>query len=245
MNMRIYHWLLAGCAWTSAHVAFAATPSEAVAQATQAFLSGNGAAIQSLVLSTVPWESSKDADELYAAAYVQFRRAQSSAVANDKKALKSAGERCVATATLAAGVAKSAEAFALQSACFGYLANLGGFAAISNGRKSGKAMEAALAIDARNPRVVLVDAISYTFRPRIAGGDKAKSYARAKESAALFEAARSKGASLAQWGQAEAWYWVGRGAENSGDAAAARLAYERALAIEPAFVAARRRISVR
>lgn len=229
-----------------ATAAEAVTPSETVAQATRAFLSGDGVALQTLVASTGNAAASKNPDEVLAATFVQFRRAQWSVGAKDNTALKSAGERCV---TLAAAVvaldAKSADAFALQSACYGYLATLGGFGAISNGRKSGKAMDAALALEPRNPRVVLVDAISYTFRPRIAGGDKAKAYTRAQEAATLFDTNKPGTALLAGWGPAEAWYWVGRGAEHAGNTTAARQAYERALALEPAFAAARRKLANR
>jgi tetratricopeptide (TPR) repeat protein len=224
----------------------AATPSEVVAQATRAFFAGDGAALQTLSANSTAWTTSKNGDELQAAAFVQFRLAQWAVSRNDTSALKAAGERCVALTAAAVTIEpKRAEGYALQSACYGYLATLGGFGAISNGRKSGKAMSAALALDPQNPRVVLVDAISYTFRPRIAGGDKAKAYARAQEAAKLFDTNKSGLGLFAGWGAAEAWYWVGRGAEHAGDAATARQAYERALALEPAFAAARRKLANR
>ncbi len=219
--------------------ALALDPAAVRVQATQAFLSGNASALQSLVPSIAAWAQSRNRDELYSAAFVQFRLAQLAASSKDAKALKAAGERCVALTDAVVSVdSRFAAGLALQSACYGYLASLGGFAAIGNGRKSGKAMAAAMTADARNPQAVLVDAISLRFRPRIAGGDKQKAYARAQEAVQLFATAPGN----SDWGAAEAHYWVGRGAAEAGDTAKARQAYDRALALAPEFAAAREQL---
>lgn len=229
--------------WIGMSTARALTPGEAVMQATRAFQAADAAAIQSLIAATSAWQASRSRDELYAAAFLQFRRAQLAVAAEDDNVLRAAGNLCVAKAGVAAALdAKFADGLALQSACYGYLANLGGFAAIGNGRRSGKAMDAALALEPNNPRVILIDAISYAFRPRIAGGDKVKAYARAKQAAAAFDANKLAVDDITNWGMPEAWYWVARGAQDAGDTAAARQAYERALAAAPQFAAARRRL---
>jgi Tfp pilus assembly protein PilF len=153
-----------------------------------------------------------------------------------------AGDACNETLDLALKRdPKSAEAHALQSACYGYLANLGGMGAIRNGSRSGKSIEAALALDARNPRVVLIDGFGVYFRPKFVGGDKAKGCSRFKEAAASFDAVGVAGAPSpagVSWGAAESHYWTGRCASDAGDAAGARREFERALTLAPEFSAA-------
>jgi tetratricopeptide (TPR) repeat protein len=224
--------------------ASAADPATTVADANKAFFAGDAAALKTLAANTGAWASSTVRDEVYAAAFVRFRQTQLFVGAKDKAPLKAAGEACVSLTDAALRIdSRFAEAAALQSACYGYLASLGGFGAISSGRKSGKSMDVAIAGAANSPRVVLVDAISYGFRPRIAGGDKAKAYSRAKEAAALFDANPARSEGVLAWGHAEAWYWVGRGAQDAGDVGAARKAYERALTLAPNFSGAARRLA--
>lgn len=242
------------CALLCASGALAASPqqlAESARLAETAFFTADPAALVASAKSTAGWDRSNDPAERYAAAYREFRLAQLATLRHDEDEVERAGEACVAHTDAALRSApQEIEAFALQSACYGYLAALGGFGAISNGRRSGKAIAAATALAPHNPRVLLVDAISLQFRPKIAGGDKAKAYIRYREAAAAFDAA-SSGASHASsssaagqpaWGHAEAWYWVGRGAEAAGDNASARRAYERAYALAPTFSAAQRRL---
>jgi len=164
-----------------------------------------------------------------------------------EKDAEKAGEACIDA--LAAAVKRDprfAEAHALQSACYGYLANLGGMGAIRNGSRSGKSMEAALAIDAKSPRILLVDGFGVYFRPKFVGGDKAKGCARFREAAAGFDAegaVGNGGAGGIAWGAAEAHYWAGRCARDAGDAATARKYFERALALAPDFAAARKALA--
>ena len=214
------------------------------ARAQAAYFAGNAAELAKLAASTAPWAKSQNNRELYAHAYVQFRTLQLAIGGKREDEAKKAGDACIAT--LDAAVKRDprfAEAFALQSACYGYLTNLGGMAAIRNGSRSGKSIEAALAIDARNPRILLVDGFGVYFRPKFVGGDKSKGCARFREAAAGFDAAGPSGASSGggiDWGAAEAHYGSGRCARDAGDAAGARKFFERALALAPDFLAAGR-----
>jgi tetratricopeptide (TPR) repeat protein len=218
------------------------------ARAQTAYFAGNAAELGRLAADISPWAKSQNARELYAYAYVQFRVLQLAIGGKREDEAKRAGAACVAALDAAVQrEPKFAEAFALQSACYGYLANLGGMAAIRNGSRSGKSMEAALALDARSPRILLVDGFGVNFRPKFVGGDKAKGCARFREAAAGFDTAASGAAAPAgvpsggiDWGAAEAHYWSGRCARDTGDAAGARKAFERALAIAPDFLAASR-----
>lgn len=208
------------------------------ARAQAAFFARDAAALSQLLAATSSWTKSTDPRELYAHAYLQFRAEQLAALAGRKSEVEKAGNACVAATDAALERdAKFAEAHALQSACHGYLAGLGGFGAIRNGRRSGKAIEAALALEPRNPRVLLTDAFGLHQRPKIAGGDRAKGCAKFREAAAAFGTAAAATPGI-DWGAAEAHYWVGRCATEAGDAAAARAAYGRALALAPDFAAA-------
>lgn len=226
----------------AANFATAQDANSVATKAQSAYLTGNTAELVRLATSTSAWSKSQNPKELYTHAYVQFRLLQLAIAGKREKEAERAGDACNDAIDLALKRdSKSAEAHALQSACYGYLANLGGMGAIRNGSRSGKSIEAALALDARNPRVVLIDGFGVYFRPKFVGGDKAKGCTRFKEAAASFESAGAA-APLAptgvSWGAAEAHYWAGRCARDAGDAAGARREFERALALAPEFAAA-------
>jgi len=157
---------------------------------------------------------------------------------------KRAGDACVTTLdALIQRQPRSFEALALQSACYGYLANLGGMAAIRNGSRSGKSIEAALALAPKNPRVILVDGFGLYFRPKFVGGDKGKGCARIREATKTFDSLNPSGAASASaldWGAAEAHYWSGRCARDAGDAAMARAEFEKALVLDPNLAVAKK-----
>jgi hypothetical protein len=249
MNLRIR--AIAGAALVVATLALAAAPpaaraaedlASATTKAQAAFFARDAAALAQLATATAPWAKSANPREQYAHAYVQFRALQVATLQRRDKDSGKAGEACVDTLdALLKREPKSAEALALQSSCYGYLAGLGGMGAIRNGSRSGKSMEAALALEPKNPRVILADGFGVYQRPKFVGGDKAKGCARFRESAAAFDAAGTAGnAGAIAWGAPEAHYWVGRCATDAGDAAAATPAYERALALAPDFVAAKK-----
>lgn len=214
------------------------------ARAQTAYFAGDAAELGRLATATAPWAKSANPRELYAHAYVEFRVLQLAIGAKREKDAEKAGDACIdALGEAVKRDPKFAEAHALQSACYGYLANLGGMGAIRNGSRSGKSMEAALALDAKSPRILLVDGFGVYFRPKFVGGDKAKGCARFREAAAGFDVgngAVNGGTGGIAWGAPEAHYWAGRCARDAGDAATARKYFERALALAPDFVAARK-----
>jgi tetratricopeptide (TPR) repeat protein len=186
------------------------------------------------------------ADPQYASAYKQFRLLQDAVLAKRDSDAKRAGDACVSTLdALIQRQPRSFEALALQSACYGYLANLGGMAAIRNGSRSGKSIEAALALAPKNPRVILVDGFGLYFRPKFVGGDKGKGCARIREAAQAFDSNNSNGVASASgsaldWGAAEAHYWSGRCARDAGDTTTARAEFEKALALDPNLTVAKK-----
>jgi hypothetical protein len=226
-------------------------PISVAARAQSAWLRGAATELTSLAATHAIWANSTAAPELYALAFVQFRSLQLAIGAKNERLASTVGDACVAAAGKAAAAARNealaAEAWALQSTCHGYLATVGGtFAAIRNGRASGKSMEQAVKLDGRNARVLLVDALGLYFRPKIAGGDKPKACLRFRDAGAAFDRAGPSGTGLApgfNWGAAEVHYWLGRCARDAGDGAAARREYEQALKLAPEFAGARRALA--
>ena len=218
--------------------------SALVARAQTAYFSDNASELAQTAAAAAPWAVSQNPRELATYAFVQFRLLQRAMQTGRKAEAERAGKACVtALDTLIKLGPPRAEAHALQSACYGYLANLGGLGAIRNGSRSGKSIEAALAIEPRNPRVLLVDGFGVYFRPKFVGGDTGKGCARFREAAAAFAAAGSAGLPSTlgiDWGAPDAHYWAGRCARDAGDTAGAQREFERALALRSDFAAARR-----
>lgn len=228
----------------SARLADAQTPDVATVQARAqaAYFAGNAEELRRLAVATAPWAKSRSNAELYAHAYVQFRLLQLAVAERRKDEAARSGDAC--TGTLDVAVARDprfVEGLALQSACYGYLAGLGGFGAIGNGTRSGKTIDAAQKLDARNPRVQLVNGFGLYFRPRFVGGDKDKGCASMRSAAAAFDALPAAADPAAiSWGAAEAHLWAGRCA---GDAVTAQREFGRALALAPDFKAAKSRLT--
>ena len=222
----------------------------AVMQAAQtAYFSENASRLDAELERIQAWSNSARPAESYAYAYLQFRRLQLAVLSNDEKRAKQAGSRCTDTLDrLLKADAALAEGHALLSACYGYLANLGGLAAIRNGSRSGKAMEAALALAPQNPRVRLIDGFGIYFRPAFVGGDKVDGCRRFAAAADAFADTVSDPAAVLSghdWGAAEAFYFKGRCARDQGDAARAAEAFAKALELAPDFKRAARAVNKR
>jgi tetratricopeptide (TPR) repeat protein len=168
-------------------------------------------------------------------------------------------ERCVNSLDQALDAQKDfADALALQSACLDRLAELSTWRTPFAGPKSASQLRKALLIAPKNPRVLLLDAISdYEHpkpRPEHSGGspekrqwrdagDAPRSCEKFKNTAGVFDAERANVDQVPGWGAAEAYTWLGRCYLNNGDAVPARDALERALLIAPEFGQAKRLMS--
>jgi tetratricopeptide (TPR) repeat protein len=167
-------------------------------------------------------------------------------------------ERCVNSLDQALDAQKDfADALALQSACLDRLAELGTWRAPLAGSKSASQLRKALLIAPKNPRVLLLDAISdyeHPPRPERSGGspekrqgrdtgDAPRSCEKFRNTAAVFDTERANVDQVPGWGAAEAYTWLGRCYLNNGDPVPARDALERALLIAPEFGQAKRLMS--
>jgi tetratricopeptide (TPR) repeat protein len=159
-----------------------------------------------------------------------------------KSEVRQTVERCVSSLDLALEAQKDfADALALQSACLDQLADLGSWRAPFAGPKSATQLRKALQIAPRNPRVLLLDAISDYEHPKSKDGPR--SCDKFENTAAVFETERANVDQVPGWGAAEAYTWLGRCYLDIGDAVPARDALERALLIAPEFGQARRLLS--
>jgi tetratricopeptide (TPR) repeat protein len=151
-------------------------------------------------------------------------------------------ERCVSSLDHALDAQKDfPDALALQSACLERLAELSTWRAPLAGPKSASQMRKALQIAPKNPRVLLLDAVSDYEHPQAAGAPR--SCEKFKNTAAVFETERANVDQVPGWGGAEAYTWLGRCYLGNGDAVPARDALERALLIAPEFGQAKRLLS--
>lgn len=149
--------------------------------------------------------------------------------------------RCVNEVDGALAVeADFADALALRSACLTTpLETAGGYAPLASHRAR-KDLDRALQLAARNPRVLLVDAMGdYQLAPA-RGGNKERALTKLRQTVAAFEAERGGVEHVPGWGAAEAWLLLGRDLLDHGDPVGARDALEHALLIAPEFVQARR-----
>ena len=124
------------------------------------------------------------------------------------------------------------ESYALHSSLLGLMIGSSPLRAMTNGPKSGAAMQRALELAPNNPRVWLQRGIGALNTPPMFGGgvDKAEEYL--KKAVELFANDHPQ-APEPMWGSAEAFAWLGRVYANQGKSDSARASYDRALTIEP------------
>ena len=150
-------------------------------------------------------------------------------------------ERCVADLDQALEAQSNfADALALQSACLGLLAELSSWRAPLAAPKSANQIHKALQIGPKNPRVLLLDAISDYERSKTPNANAEQACGKFQAVTAVFETERAAVDSVPGWGAAEAYTWLGRCYLDTGDAIKARDALERALLIAPEYGQARR-----
>lgn len=136
-----------------------------------------------------------------------------------------------------------ADAYALQSACYGSLAGLQAWKAVVYGPQRDSRIDKARQLAPRNPRVVLLDGLADGEKSKAFGGDKVRAQSKFKQAVELFERAGEPVEGAPGWGAAEAYLYLGRGLMQAGDTVGARNALEQALIIAPEFAAARRELA--
>ena len=185
-------------------------------------------AIDILAHSAQPSELAAMRD--YYLAYGQWKLAEILTVTDKRKSASAARSCEMAAQTAAAGVAHPEEAFALQAACSEAQHGLD----ITG--KSAKLMQKALMLGAKNPRVLLIDALRVDAQH--ADGKAAVGAGRCtglQNVVQSFEAMPAAKPGEADWGYAEALARLARCMMNAGDHVGARNALEKSLIVAPDY----------
>lgn len=128
---------------------------------------------------------------------------------------------------------KCADAYALLSSCMGQKIGSDMQLAMSLGPKSMEFMQTAESMNPKNPRVVLLSAISKYHTPEMWGGGKKKGLEGFRKAAKLFPDWKAPSTLHPSWGHDEAYAWIGLAHLDSGEKDKAKKALEKALAINP------------
>jgi len=161
--------------------------------------------------------------------------------ARDKSRAKDAADACVDNLDVAVKLQRDfADALALESACLDLLAGLQAWRAPFAASKSGSLIEKARHLAPKNPRVLLLDAVSLYERPKATAADKDAALQGFEQATAAFEAERRETQHVPGWGAAEAYVYLAKCQLDRGAALQARDALERALLMAPELAEARR-----
>ncbi|HLX79098.1 MAG TPA: hypothetical protein VKS43_00785 [Burkholderiales bacterium] len=130
------------------------------------------------------------------------------------------------------------EGLALRSACLA--TPLAGGGMHLPGHRPRKDVERALSLAPRNPRALLIDALSDYELPPSLGGNQERALGEFRRAVAAFESERTGPEGLPGWGAAEAYLLLGQNLLAHNDPVGARDALERALLLAPDYAQARR-----
>ncbi|HUO79617.1 MAG TPA: hypothetical protein VMU00_05700 [Steroidobacteraceae bacterium] len=227
--------------------AAAATPEALAdfdAKAEYAFFTADARALAALAAANAAWATSAQPLERYQYAHAEFRRLQVAYRQKKPREVEAAAGACLDALEKANEAdPRFAEGLVLEAACAGYLGSLGGLHGSSAQRRSEARLAAARELAPRNPRVLLVTGLARWFRPGAGAAEHAEARQSFEAATRAFETVTASRPGEPSWGEAEAWLFVGRALEESGDGLGARNAYEKSLLIAPEFAAARRRVA--
>ena len=124
-----------------------------------------------------------------------------------------------------------AEARALLGSCYGISTHYHRLGMATRGLEARRQMAAARELAPQNPWVMLQDGLADYSTPRLFGGDRKLAVAKLERATTLFAAAVREGSRIAAWGAAETWRQLARMYSETGRAADARSAYDKAQAL--------------
>ncbi len=139
--------------------------------------------------------------------------------------------------------ANSAEAMALQSACYSNLARYGKLEAALNRSRAADRLRAAARLEPRNPRVVYLQALAALDSARPGTAEYQSAFQQLQLAVSLFEGSSATGDDVPGWGHADAYLELGRQLQARGDSVGARNWIERSLIAAPDFKAAERQLA--
>jgi tetratricopeptide (TPR) repeat protein len=129
----------------------------------------------------------------------------------------------------------TADVLALHAAIVGQMIGTSGnqmIAGMRLGPKSSTLLDRAVALGPSNPRVWLLKGISSYHAPRMFGGGRDKAEQELRKAIQLYATDRPAPPAPA-WGHADAYIWLGQAFEQDDKKDSARVAYQKALELEP------------
>jgi tetratricopeptide (TPR) repeat protein len=138
---------------------------------------------------------------------------------------------------------RSAESMVLQSACYSGLADLKSLEAVLLRSRAADRLNAALKLQPRNPRAVLLSAMQDLRHAKSGSPEAQRGLAELRSAADLFEQSSGTSDDAPGWGHAEAYLALGREFQLRGDHLGARNWIEKALLAAPDFKTAQRQLA--
>jgi tetratricopeptide (TPR) repeat protein len=131
----------------------------------------------------------------------------------------------------------SADAHAMLGMLYLQQADRAGLRGLSLARSARLAIETAVELDGRNPRVRMLQGVRLWNLPRLMGGSKKKARAKFEQALRLFaEVTDEADPRRPSWGHADAHVWNGVAAMDRGELEAARSSFRSALELRPGYV---------
>jgi hypothetical protein len=138
---------------------------------------------------------------------------------------------------------KSAEALALQAACYAQLAKYKHLEAVLLRSRAEDRLSSALALAPRNPRVLYLTAMDGLARSKPGSQENQRAFEQLQQAARLFEQSSATREDVPGWGHAEAYLALGTQLQSRGDVLGARNWIERSLIVAPDYKAAQRQMA--
>lgn len=139
---------------------------------------------------------------------------------------------------------KSAEALALQGACYERLASQRHLEAVLLRGRAAERLQSAYALAPLNPRVVLIKATLGLERSRPGSAEHNQGFQELERAAQLFDESSATRSDVPGWGHAEAYLALGTELAARGDQLGARNWIEKALIVAPDYKAAQRQLQL-
>lgn len=216
------------------------------AQIDYAYQTEDGNRLANLIqnLTTRVKDSSADISLRYHLAHAQYRFGQLSGERH-AHAAEAAFSDCIDELKPAIDKdVKSAESMVLQSACYSGLADLKSLEAVLLRSRAADRLNAALKLQPRNPRAVLLSAMQDLRHAKLGSPESQRGFAELRSAAELFEQSSGTSDDAPGWGHAEAYLALGRELQIRGDHLGARNWIEKALIAAPDFKTAQRQLAL-
>ena len=188
---------------------------------------------------------------LYWSAYADYRLAIYYLYADETPRDEDAGKRYIESAI--AGIEKAIENNSQDADCYALLGSLTGMKIMFNpisgmwlGPKSNGHLDKALLLNDKNPRVVYLKGMNRLKSPSIFGGGPDKAIEQFEKAIVLFEAERQTTLTdplIPRWGIEECYSFLGNAYEKLGEINKARVAYQKALDINPSSLRAKKELA--